>query len=85
MTEKTKTKGWPDSRRREQAARCRRQKPWEKATGPRTAAGKEKVAQNALRHGFRSAAMAEMRALLRRQRAFVKAVLAAGEENGQSQ
>lgn len=50
------TRGWPPERRRAQAARIRRQKPWLKATGPRTAVGKARVAQNALKHGRRSAA-----------------------------
>ena len=50
-----------------------RVRPWERSTGPRTAAGKARARMNALRHGERSAAQrqarAEERLLLRASRA----------------
>jgi hypothetical protein len=49
-------KGWPPERRARQAARARLMKPWLHSTGPRTEAGKARVAMNGLRHGCRSRA-----------------------------
>lgn len=70
------TRGWPPARRAAQAARCRAAQPWKRATGPRTAAGKAKSARNAYRHGFRTVALSEIRALLRWQRQYLRARLA---------
>ena len=61
---------WTPEARKKQADQTRRAKPWLHSTGPRTAAGKAKVAGNSLRHGARSAAMRRLRAALRRQREF---------------
>lgn len=71
------TKGWTDQRRREQAARCRRNRPWEKSTGPKTDAGKDQSRQNALVHGLRGEPGRRLREVLRAQRDFVKSVAAA--------
>lgn len=68
----TKTRGWPEERRKAQAERCRKQRPWENATGPKTPEGKTKVAQNAYKHGFRSRPYRMVYHLLRLQKAFVK-------------
>lgn len=43
--------GWTLERRRRQAELIRQWKPWEKATGPRTAAGKGLVSRNAYKGG----------------------------------
>ncbi|MDR5801593.1 hypothetical protein [Caballeronia sp. LZ001] len=43
--------GWTEARRAKQAEAIRRWKPWERSTGPQTAAGKIRSAQNALTHG----------------------------------
>ena len=40
--------GWTEERRKKQAEAIRRWKPWEKSTGPRTAAGKARCKMNAL-------------------------------------
>ena len=48
------SKGWTEERRKKQAERCRQNKPWEKATGPKTEAGKARTRMNAFRHGGRS-------------------------------
>ena len=47
--------GWTDERRAKQAAAIHRWAPWTKSTGPRTAAGKAIVGQNALRFTCRKA------------------------------
>jgi len=39
--------GWTPERRARQAEAIRRWKPWEKSTGPVTAAGKRRAAKNA--------------------------------------
>ena len=49
-------KGWTPERRARQAARARLTQPWRHSTGPRTEAGKARVAMNGLRHGCRSRA-----------------------------
>ena len=40
-----------------------RNKPWERSTGPRTEDGKARSSRNALKHGERSAAAEEARAI----------------------
>ena len=50
------SKGWTPERRARQAALIRRWQPWRRSTGPRSAAGKARIAMNALRHGCRSRA-----------------------------
>jgi hypothetical protein len=67
-----RSNGWTAERRAKQAAAIRNWRPWEQSTGPRTEAGKQKSAQNSLKHGWRSKAASRLRALLRQQRAFVK-------------
>ncbi|RFB78946.1 hypothetical protein [Methylovirgula sp. 4M-Z18] len=56
---------WSEARRAGQAARIREWQPWLKSTGPKTAAGKQRVAQNTISHGACSAEMKEIRAYLR--------------------
>lgn len=73
---KTTTRGWPPARRARQAQLIRQTRPWLRATGPRTAAGKACSCRNAYKHGFRTPAMAGIRALLRWQRATLKSILA---------
>jgi hypothetical protein len=41
------SKGWTEERRQKQAEMIRRWKPWEKSTGPKTSAGKERCRMNA--------------------------------------
>src|SRR5215212_2394722 len=53
---KHRPKGWTLERRASQAALIRLAQPWRHSTGPKTAAGKARVAMNALQHGFRSRA-----------------------------
>ncbi len=67
-----KSPGWTPERRRRQAERIRRQRPWLHSTGPRTAAGKAVSSHNALIHGLRSRARRVLCLLLRVQRDFVR-------------
>ncbi len=68
------TKGWTAGRRAAYAARIRQHRPWTRSTGPRTAAGRARSCQNALKHGMRGAAARRLYALLGQQRRFVIAV-----------
>ena len=43
--------GWTPARRERQAKLIRKWRPWEKSTGPKTKAGKEKISQNAYKGG----------------------------------
>lgn len=67
------TSGWTPERRARQAALIRNWRPWEVATGPRTADGKARSARNAMRHGGRSAPalaeLAEIRRMVREMEA----------------
>ena len=65
--------GWTPERRKRQSERIRQQKPWEHSTGPRSAAGKEAVKDNALKHGWRSAPVRELEGILHEQRKFLRA------------
>lgn len=60
---------WTQERKAKQRAAIYRWRPWEKSTGPKTPAGKQTVARNALKHGNRSreklALLAEARQWLR--------------------
>lgn len=67
-----KTKGWSERRKKQQACNARKQKPWTRSTGPRTAEGKAAASQNAFKHGFESADIRELKRVLRLQRAFLK-------------
>ena len=58
--------GWTSERRARQSALIRNWRPWEAATGPRTADGKARCARNALRHGGRTAAALAKLAAFRR-------------------
>ena len=52
--------------RKKRAEMIRQWKPWEKSTGPKTKAGKAKVAQNAYKGGYRKM-FREMSKVLREQ------------------
>lgn len=45
--------GWTDERRKRQAALIREWKPWQRSTGPRTAAGKARASRNAFKNSPR--------------------------------
>jgi hypothetical protein len=78
MTEtKPPAKGWTPERRAAQAARIRATRPWLKATGPRTKAGKKRASCNALKHGNRRAAYIEMKKAVKLNRAFRRSAIEA--------
>lgn len=52
---RTLSRPWPLKRRLAQARRCRLSRPWRHATGPRTATGKSRAAQNAYTTGVHHA------------------------------
>jgi hypothetical protein len=62
---------WTEESRKAQSERIRAQQPWRSATGPKSEEGKEASAQNALKHGLRSEMAAELRRVLRAQRALL--------------
>jgi hypothetical protein len=66
---------WTPEQRARQAEKCRRDRPWDHATGPRTDAGKHIAARNATTHGLRAADTVELRRLLALQRRFLKGIL----------
>lgn len=70
------TRGWPPKRRAEQARRLQKAKIWLKSTGPKSLAGKARVAKNAFKHGCDSVEFKQqvkiLRYLLRKQREFLK-------------
>ena len=70
---KTSKNGWTARRKKQQAANCRYQKPWQSSTGPKTEAGKIVSRTNATRHGMRSADGIALRKTLYAQRCFLKA------------
>lgn len=63
-------KGWTEERRKKQAEIIRKNKPWEKSTGPKTQAGRARSSINALKNGNHSAAMKELRKAILGARAF---------------
>ena len=65
---------WTAERRQKHAEAIRRWKPWEKSTGPRTAAGKARAAQNAYKHGRRALSHKLMNQSLAAQRDFLHLV-----------
>lgn len=68
------TRGWPEKRRKEQAQKVKKRKPWKNATGPKTAEGKARCAQNSTRTGLYNREMQEIRAWMRAQRRYLKSV-----------
>jgi hypothetical protein len=68
------TRGWPPARRKMQALRIRRIRPWRFATGPRSVAGKKRACLNGQKHGARRAAVREFLSLLAAQRRYVRAI-----------
>ena len=64
--------GWSPERRAQHAAAMRHWKPWAKSTGPRTASGKAIAAQNAYKHGMRSARQRLVNEALSAQRACLR-------------
>ncbi|MGQ0526560.1 MAG: hypothetical protein ACT4OY_00785 [Alphaproteobacteria bacterium] len=64
-------RNWTPKERARQTAIIRRDRPWEKSTGPASAEGKSRASGNAIRHGLCSAEAYELRRLLTLQRNFI--------------
>jgi len=62
--------GWTPERRLKQAETIRKNKPWEKSTGPRTVEGKRRSSLNALMDGQTSAFYVEYQKMLKLNRDF---------------
>lgn len=60
--------GWTSERKARQAALIQNWQPWKQSTGPRTEAGKAKVARNGFKGGVRPL-LRELGRLLQEQRA----------------
>lgn len=71
-TPKTRISGWSPERRARQATAIRNWSPWSKSTGPRTASGKARAAQNACKHGMRSCHIRLLNQALKAQRQCVR-------------
>lgn len=65
---------WTPEDRLRQADLIRAVKPWEKSTGPRSAKGKKRASKNALKTGDHCAEMKQIKALLRAQDAYARAL-----------
>ncbi len=68
----SKLRNWTQSQRQDQSAKCRAQKIWLKATGPKTIEGKKRSSQNARKHGMRSEEIKSFKKLLRMQAQMLK-------------
>ncbi len=68
----SKTKGWPEARRRAQAERCRKYTPSARSTGPKTDAGKKEACLNAQKHGLYSKQVRQTLKFLKMQKNFLK-------------
>ena len=68
------SKGWTEERRKAQAERCRKNKPWENATGPKTMEGKARASMNAFKTG-KSQVFDDGREMLRQHKRFLKLAL----------
>ena len=67
------TKGWTEERRKAQAERCRNNKPWTRATGPKTPAGKARSSMNAYKYGGDKAYQDLVKTLLLHNKGFLNA------------
>lgn len=65
------SKEWTAERRKAQAERCRKNKPWKKSTGPKTPKGKARSSLNAFKHGMRCRKIDQLRYILWLQREFM--------------
>jgi len=69
-------KSWTAKRRKEQAENCRKNEPWRYNTGPKTDEGKAITAQNAYRHGMRSASLMKLYRAMATHNKFLRRIIA---------
>lgn len=63
---------WSTEDRLRQAEIIRQRAPWKRSTGPKSAAGKAKVAQNPVKHGLRGGIYRQAADLLAKQNKLLK-------------
>lgn len=63
---------WTEERKQKQAATIKETQPWKKSTGPKTAAGKAVVSQNATKHGLRGGIFRQAANLFAKQNKLLK-------------
>ncbi|NCT41259.1 MAG: hypothetical protein GW778_06330 [Alphaproteobacteria bacterium] len=66
------SKNWTPERREAQRQRCLKNKPWAQSTGPKTSAGKARVAMNAYKYGGDGLYKKLITEMLHHNREFVK-------------
>jgi hypothetical protein len=74
-------KGWSLERRARQAALIRNWRPWKHSTGPKTAAGKARCCDNALKHGLADRAQRDRRRAVRHECKMARQVLLLAAHN----
>ncbi len=67
-----KSNRWITHRKRKKIENCKKSKPWDHATGPKTADGKSTSSQNAITHGMRTKDMIDLQKILSRQLQFIR-------------
>jgi len=70
-----KSKGWSRARRAKMAENCRKNKPWQRATGPKTDTGKSISSQNAVTHGMKTKDMIALKSALNAQYRYLQTLM----------
>ncbi len=69
--------GWTEERRKKQAEIIRQTRPWEKSTGPRSQAGKERASRNSFKDAGHDYKARHLRHALKLQRESLRALIEA--------
>jgi hypothetical protein len=63
---------WNDDKRKRQAENCKKTAPWRLSTGPRSAEGKVRVSQNAIKHNLRGGVLRRAAELIAKSNKLLK-------------